>query len=315
MSLLGGAVAGVGSLVGGVVGGLSSRASAKQNYEAQKEFAQNGIRWKVEDAKRAGIHPLYALGANTAQFSPSSSYGGDFGISDAFSQFGQGISRAVQAKQTKEERAQEQANADRAFNLQAQEVTSRIEENKAHANYYNMMALNLDPISQSAVASNQAVSRTGLPVAMPDQSADGVSSIAADHYNYTNSPTGETIPFYTLARQGKRFFTVINPAISDSVTENVIANYGTQLAAEDPETIEALRREAYRFMDEDELKDLASGKLELAHIPGLGFELREKRFSSARAELAAIQEDFDATKPWWRRQRLVSGFESSFGHR
>ena len=41
-----------------------------RNYNMQKQFSQEGIRWKVEDAKRSGIHPLYALGAQTNAASP-----------------------------------------------------------------------------------------------------------------------------------------------------------------------------------------------------------------------------------------------------
>lgn len=41
------------------------------NYNMQKEFAQHGIQWKVEDAVRAGIHPAVALGAQTHSASPS----------------------------------------------------------------------------------------------------------------------------------------------------------------------------------------------------------------------------------------------------
>lgn len=106
---LGGAIGAVGSLIGGGVSASQSKANSRLNYEAQKEFAQNGIRWRVEDAKRAGIHPLYALGANTASFSPVQGYGGDFGVSDAFANFGQGIDRAVQAKMTRQERDREDA--------------------------------------------------------------------------------------------------------------------------------------------------------------------------------------------------------------
>lgn len=54
-----------------------------QNNATQREFAQNGIQWKVEDAKKAGIHPLYALGASTASpsfaFQPTGSVQADFG--------------------------------------------------------------------------------------------------------------------------------------------------------------------------------------------------------------------------------------------
>lgn len=78
---LGSIVSAVGSIAGGILGANSAQNVAGMNYEAQKEFAQNGIRWKVEDAKRAGIHPLYALGASTQGYSPSGGYTGDYGIS------------------------------------------------------------------------------------------------------------------------------------------------------------------------------------------------------------------------------------------
>ena len=77
---------GWGSAIGGAIGGAlgligagQSQASAERlnqlNYEHQKEFAQNGIRWKVADAKAAGLHPLAALGASTASYSPSAVIG------------------------------------------------------------------------------------------------------------------------------------------------------------------------------------------------------------------------------------------------
>lgn len=82
------------------------------NYRAQKEFAQNGIRWRVEDAKAAGLHPLAALGASPLGFSPSFGAGGGFsGSSDwsnaanAFGDLGQSIDRAIDAKATEQERA------------------------------------------------------------------------------------------------------------------------------------------------------------------------------------------------------------------
>lgn len=44
----------------------------RENIEWQKEFAKHGISWKVEDAARAGLHPMAALGAQVSQFVPSS---------------------------------------------------------------------------------------------------------------------------------------------------------------------------------------------------------------------------------------------------
>lgn len=43
---------------------------ANQNIALQREFAKNGVRWKIADGVAAGIHPLYAVGAQGASFSP-----------------------------------------------------------------------------------------------------------------------------------------------------------------------------------------------------------------------------------------------------
>lgn len=81
-----------------------------QNIQLQKDFAQQGIRWKVADAKAAGLHPLAALGAQTNSFSPiavGAVAQPDYSISNAVSDMGQDISRAVAAHQSKAERARE----------------------------------------------------------------------------------------------------------------------------------------------------------------------------------------------------------------
>jgi hypothetical protein len=94
----------------------------RANYEMQKEFAQNGLRWKVEDAQAAGLHPLIGAGASGAAFSPSFPVGGssapDYsGISSGISKLGQGIGRAIDAKATEEERLKSQAYQDQAREL------------------------------------------------------------------------------------------------------------------------------------------------------------------------------------------------------
>lgn len=42
-----------------------------RNEQTQREFAQNAIQWRVADAKKAGLHPLFALGGGGASFSPN----------------------------------------------------------------------------------------------------------------------------------------------------------------------------------------------------------------------------------------------------
>lgn len=47
-------------------------AQAHQNELMQTKFAKNAIQWKVSDARKAGVHPLFALGASTSSYSPVS---------------------------------------------------------------------------------------------------------------------------------------------------------------------------------------------------------------------------------------------------
>lgn len=89
-------------LLGGLMGSSASKKAAQFNADLQKEFAWNGIRWRVEDAKAAGIHPLYALGAQTTSFSPIPI--STDSMSTAMHGMGQDISRAMLAKATADER-------------------------------------------------------------------------------------------------------------------------------------------------------------------------------------------------------------------
>ena len=109
-------IAGGAALIGGAISAKSASDANqsmtnldRKNRKMQKQFAQQGIRWKVEDAKQAGIHPLAALGASTTSYSPQKvgiKSKGDYGISRA----GQNIGRAMSAQKTFTEKAQDLAN-------------------------------------------------------------------------------------------------------------------------------------------------------------------------------------------------------------
>lgn len=103
--MLGPIIAAGANLAGGLLGlnaqkdaAAAQERMAAQNIALQKEFAQSGIQWKVADAKAAGVHPLYALGANTTSFSPVS-IGSPSGnpLGDGISRAGQDLSRAMAA--------------------------------------------------------------------------------------------------------------------------------------------------------------------------------------------------------------------------
>lgn len=79
----------------------------RQNIALQKEFAQNSIKWRVEDAKRAGVHPMAALGISGSSFSPVSTTIPSVSDSSYLSDMGQNIDRAIQAG--KDQDAQKEA--------------------------------------------------------------------------------------------------------------------------------------------------------------------------------------------------------------
>lgn len=79
----------------------------ERNYQAQKEFAQNSIQWRKQDALRAGINPIYALNATGANFSPSFQATGS--NPNDYSFLGQSAVQAVSAYQQTQ-----QAKADKA---------------------------------------------------------------------------------------------------------------------------------------------------------------------------------------------------------
>lgn len=119
--------------IAGLAGGFlsdKSRESQAQSAEAtQREFAQMGIRWRVADAKAAGLHPLYALGGPSATYSPPPI---TTGVGDSLRQAGQDLSRAIQAQGTAADRE--------ARDLQLAAAKSAIHKDEAIASYFNSMA-------------------------------------------------------------------------------------------------------------------------------------------------------------------------------
>lgn len=103
------------NLLGGWLSGNRQDAAAEKQAALQREFAQNGIQWKVNDANKAGINPYYALGASTASYSPVSI--GDGGIGKGLSDASQDIGRAVTATSTAREREDSFTVASKALAL------------------------------------------------------------------------------------------------------------------------------------------------------------------------------------------------------
>lgn len=183
-SAIGGALGAAGSVVGGLLGQSASAQASQVNYAAQKEFAQNGIRWRVADAKAAGLHPLAALGAQTPSYTPSAFVGDTSWMGDAASRLGQGIGRAAEAKMTAKERARERAVADHsvALSMETKRLQNQYLETQIQAQKQDM-ALQLARSAAMAVRTQQAVP------GMPSIGGDG-TVIAGQAQAY---PTAKTV--------------------------------------------------------------------------------------------------------------------------
>lgn len=192
------AAAGI-SALGSVFGNkISSDAAAEQNEQnrkSQEEFAKMGIRWRVEDAKAAGIHPLAALGAQTVSYTPS--FVGDTsmgpGISAAMSQMGQGIERAIAAKQTEEERALKAAQlASINLDLEHKALQNKLLQNQVTGSQVPP-ALPSDTGMSPSLLSGQTSAR--VVVKPSETTARGTGTPAAQagnipDYQFVQTPTG-----------------------------------------------------------------------------------------------------------------------------
>lgn len=140
------------------------QATNLENYQRSKEFAQNSVLWRVQDAKQAGIHPLYAFGAPT--FSPSTSVapfnaGGSDNRGDYLASFGQNIGRSIQSMLTREERAEQARMAT---------IANKIELERGRLGLENMALQN--QLLGSQIARSQA-DQIGPPAPSPTLNPSG----------------------------------------------------------------------------------------------------------------------------------------------
>lgn len=134
----------------------TAAANAARQEALQREFAQNGISWKVADAKRAGIHPLYALGAQTTSYSPVNvgSQSTDF---SGLASMGQNLGRAIDS--TRDQAGKQAAALQTAF-AQTQLEGAKLDND----------------IKRAKLASDLAVGRStnpGIPLAGQVSQYDG----------------------------------------------------------------------------------------------------------------------------------------------
>lgn len=207
------------SLLGGVMNKNSSAKTARlqmmqaaEDRAMQKEFAQNGIRWKAADAKAAGIHPLAALGAQTTSFSPVQvGLQADHSMGNAVSSMGQDISRALQATRSESQRTD-------AFTKSVQDLTLQ------------KMGLENQVLASQVAKANQPATPppfptiTGLSKAANASKGDPAVNTKAMEREHANpgNPTQSPAPItdVSFSTTPKGFFPVMSKDAKDRLEED-----------------------------------------------------------------------------------------------
>uniref|UniRef100_A0AAU8AV95 DNA pilot protein n=1 Tax=Dulem virus 110 TaxID=3145587 RepID=A0AAU8AV95_9VIRU len=135
---IGGIVGGAANVVGGILGmnsqdkanaaiseaNAANLALAREQFEYQKELHKNQMQWRVEDAKKAGLHPMAAIGLQGSSFSPVSSSFTPLQANDYswIGDLGQSAGYAAMKAKDKDQQREAFALAAKEANLQSQNM-------------------------------------------------------------------------------------------------------------------------------------------------------------------------------------------------
>lgn len=160
----GGIASGVLGALGGALDASNNRDVTRMNQNWQREVYQNQLQWKVADARKAGLHPLAALGggayaASNIASSPGSSYASSLG------KVGQSIGDAFTAYMTRDEAAALAASE----KLKADEkAAADVGLVKAQTAYYNGLAQQAQRKSPHQLTSPSSSGIPGSYTTRPD---------------------------------------------------------------------------------------------------------------------------------------------------
>lgn len=163
----------------------NKRAEADRNW--QREVMQNQLQWKAADARKAGLHPLAAIGGGAYSASnvsaPSSSFAQSLG------KLGDSIGDAFNAYKTKEEAAKEAAWIDEQRQMQRDEhdMTMRIGASQVLMNNGNALEATKRAASYTTP---WATGREVMPGQVDSPSSPSKNMGAIKKFNWPINPDG-----------------------------------------------------------------------------------------------------------------------------
>jgi len=180
---------------GSVIGSIFGKSEADQNVKMQKQFAQQGIQWKVADAKKAGIHPLYALGAQTHSFAPVQT-----GISENMASAGQSLGRAVDAYRSNGERLDGFTKASQSLQLENNKLQNDLLKQQIASNQATLNQAGAPPPAPSpgqrylvpgqGSTAGPLIDRQPTKVTIPDPSRPHNEAGASPEVGWNKTATG-----------------------------------------------------------------------------------------------------------------------------
>lgn len=259
---IGGAIGGALGTIGGLIGNQQSMNFAKDQFAYQKELAKNQIQWRVEDAKKAGVHPMAALGLASTSFSP-------VGVSQSpldfswISEMGQNANYPAMKAKNREDQQLAQDLAREGVELQNEGL--RLDNDFKRWQLQTAMS----GATTQALNSPAGVN-VGQKEFMDGQADSPVSG------NTFSSGTG---PLMSLSRMGDVLVAHVDPNKSDALTEDFLKNAATQFIFNDSAFKGRYGLEVAKHFTPSEQKALRNRDAYLAVIPGVGWRfVWDKKF-------------------------------------
>lgn len=213
----------------------------KEAEDLQREFARNGLQWRVQDAIKAGIHPLAALGFQGPQATPvivgdSGGQGGpppDPATSMALG-MGADFGRAMMASGTREERLLTQMNlASMKLDIEGKAIDNQIRASQLHK--LNQVGPAMpSPIDQQGGMSGQGNFKikpsesTSSSRSQPAQQAGAIND-----YGYARTSSGGYIPVPSVDVKERIEDNVFHEA-THFFRNNILPNFGAGPTPPDP---------------------------------------------------------------------------------
>lgn len=146
------------------------RKESDTEWHRQAQMAQQGIQWKVADAKAAGIHPLYALGASTHSYQPQAVMSGG-----SWQDVGRSIGARVDQQREAARLAAAQAESQTARDA-AELRTQQEHDSRMRTEALQRALLEKQLLGQPTASAASLATQPGHGVAMPTSAANLFSS-------------------------------------------------------------------------------------------------------------------------------------------